>query len=755
MINTPIKNNSAIFYGLCGLALSLPIIEVTKHLFILILVVFFIYDLLLKKLNFEQSYPTKCIYIFLTGSIIASIGATLNGYEVQKLHDIIRYGLVGLIILYAPISKKQAYIILGCLIFSALAGILDAYHSLHQGKEKYFELRSVGHINHSSIYILLTVGLTLPLLFSIKHRVISILTYATINAALIYSLLETNSRATFIGLGIIILLLVIFSALRSKKIACISLAITIFGIMLTIWNPPSALNKIYGKSKYYENKLTPREKAWNTAYHAWKKEYLFGVGYGNYKIITEKFMQEQYINSEIDTADKTAFIYLPHAHNRFFNTLAEGGLIGLLSLLLLLAGFAVYFFSSLRISSSNKDTFTFWLIGFNSLTIISIVGLFNTTLHHEHGILAMILLCLSVNQVMRYKRDNHQKSFQKKHTADIIFVTKGETAPSFRHRLVPLIQALEKKGYNCLTITLTNSWYVWRILKYKHAYQNCNAVILHKLLLPKIETKLLHSLNSSIILDIDDAIYLKEPKWVGHNRKSPKSRKNKFIYMVKTCEAVVTGNKVLLKEIKDFSKNIHVIPTGTEKNTYVDKKNTYNLPCTIVWIGLPSNLRYLEILRDTFTQLTEKYSNIRIKVICSEFPDWQDIKIEKVKWSTDIESKALAQSHIGIMPLDDSEYSRGKCAFKLLQYMSAGLPCVASPVGANCDVISNGNNGYLAHSTKEWIEKLSLLIENPEQRLAMGIEGQRVVQEKYSKTNIAKSYRDIVIKTITTNCHKK
>jgi glycosyltransferase involved in cell wall biosynthesis len=249
-------------------------------------------------------------------------------------------------------------------------------------------------------------------------------------------------------------------------------------------------------------------------------------------------------------------------------------------------------------------------------------------------------------------------------------------------------------------------------------------------------------------LDVDDAIYLKEPKWVGHVRPTSKAKEDKFNYVVSKCCLIIAGNDSLKKRTNQLSDKVIVIPTGIDDNNHIKDSSTTTGTCIVTWIGLPSNLRYLDMLHTTFATLTERHPEFLLRIICSDFPQWNDVRLEKIKWSGTTEKQMLADSDIGIMPLDNSEYSMGKCAFKLLQYMAARLPCIASPVGANCDVIIHNVNGYLASNEDEWLEKLSFLIKNPDVREKMGQKGLEKSTTDYHQDDIAKKYADVVISTL-------
>jgi glycosyltransferase involved in cell wall biosynthesis len=126
--------------------------------------------------------------------------------------------------------------------------------------------------------------------------------------------------------------------------------------------------------------------------------------------------------------------------------------------------------------------------------------------------------------------------------------------------------------------------------------------------------------------------------------------------------------------------------------------------------------------------------------VCSKFPQWSDVAIDAVPWSAETEAEALASADIGIMPLTRDEWTEGKCAFKLLQYMAASLPCVSSPVGANRDAVIDGETGLWAATDADWERALARLLESPPLRLAMGAAGRRRLETHYALDGYAQRY---------------
>ena len=125
-----------------------------------------------------------------------------------------------------------------------------------------------------------------------------------------------------------------------------------------------------------------------------------------------------------------------------------------------------------------------------------------------------------------------------------------------------------------------------------------------------------------------------------------------------------------------------------------------------------------------------------MRIVCSEFPDWPEIPLEKVRWSEQVERWALSSAEIGIMPLFDDDWSRGKCGFKLLQYMSHGLPAVASRIGVTPEILLHGIHGFVAEDQRSWISALEALLDNPTQASIMGEQGRAHVRARFGRDAI-------------------
>ncbi len=318
----------------------------------------------------------------------------------------------------------------------------------------------------------------------------------------------------------------------------------------------------------------------------------------------------------------------------------------------------------------------------------------------------------------------------------ICFVSANPDAPSFRYRLAPLIPLLQAQGWHCEVVVLNERWPGWRIWQLRAVLKRSAAVVLHKLRLAPWEARWVRALQPASLFDVDDAIWLRQPKWVGHQRPASPGRAAKFAGMCLNAALTTVGNQVLAAKATAAGGRVLVVPTAINAQTYPERLEGQLPGLVVVWVGLPGNLQYLEPLRPVFARLMQCFPGMSLRVISSAWPDWPEVQVEQVRWSAETEQAQLCSADIGIMPLSDDEFSRGKCAFKLLQYMAAGLPCVASPVGANCEVVQTGRTGILASTPEAWEAALSALLQDAELRLRMGREGRHRALSDYDASVI-------------------
>lgn len=226
-----------------------------------------------------------------------------------------------------------------------------------------------------------------------------------------------------------------------------------------------------------------------------------------------------------------------------------------------------------------------------------------------------------------------------------------------------------------------------------------------------------------LVFDFDDAIYL-------HNSQ-------KVNKMIKISKLTITGNDHLKNYAMQFNKKVYVIPTSINTDVWKPSAKKKTSETIIGWIGMPSNFQFLNVLSNPLKVLSQKY-DFTFKIISAfgfpqcAIPDFKGVHVEKAKWSLKTERQELAEVDIGVYPLPDNEWSKGKCGLKTLQYMAMEIPPVCSRVGVSNIIIQDGRNGLLASTEKEWIKKLSLLIENTRLRRQLGKNARITVEKFYS-----------------------
>ena len=249
--------------------------------------------------------------------------------------------------------------------------------------------------------------------------------------------------------------------------------------------------------------------------------------------------------------------------------------------------------------------------------------------------------------------------------------------------------------------------------------------------------------NVPYILDFDDAIFHNYDKhgsftlqWLFGNR---------IDQIMSSARLVVVGNSYLAaRASRAGSEWVEEIPTVVNVENYMQKID-YGI-CSkpiIVWIGSPSTLRYLIDLKEAFIKLS-LYHEFTLRVIGAGGLNWDGIDIEAMNWSEATEAAMIRECDIGIMPLRNTPWEQGKCAYKVIQYMACGLPVVASPVGANRSVLVDGLTGLFASSDVEWVEKLDLLIKRSALRQKLGQVGRLRVEREYSLQQYSAKMVEIV-----------
>jgi hypothetical protein len=301
---------------------------------------------------------------------------------------------------------------------------------------------------------------------------------------------------------------------------------------------------------------------------------------------------------------------------------------------------------------------------------------------------------------------------------ELLVLTYDPDKPSFRY------------GWRVHVDTLPARQYGLRLMRRADALRAGSAVLLHKLRLHPLEMLWVAARNRKTVFDIDDATWLSQGNPGGPPKRSA-SRQRAFGAMCRESALTLAGSAFLAERARAAGARVQLVPTAVDAGALSACDFAARQGTTAVWIGLPGNLQYLEPLRPVMAGLAARVPGFRLRIVSSQFPDWQDVPMQRVTWRPGVETEALSDADVGLMPLPDDEFTRGKCAFKLLQYMAASLPCIASPVGANVDVVVEGRTGFLAGAPPEWGRAFETLLADRALRDRLGAAGRERVLQAY------------------------
>jgi len=298
-----------------------------------------------------------------------------------------------------------------------------------------------------------------------------------------------------------------------------------------------------------------------------------------------------------------------------------------------------------------------------------------------------------------------------------------------RYRVAAFRPYWESLGHEVEIQPWSSGWFLQRILGLS---RRADVLIVQRKLFPLWQLKLLRGAVDRLVYDFDDSIFLNS-SYNPLGRECPK-RFQQFRYLVQAADVVVAGNEYLRDQaaaLTDPAK-VRLIPTCVEVARYQPARHDFAAGVVkLAWIGSSSTLRGLEKFRTTLDRLGQALPGLRFKVICDRSLSLEHLSVDFRPWSEATEAADLADADIGISWLPDDAWSAGKCGLKVLQYMAAGLPVVANPVGLQRTLVRDGETGFLARTPEEWQHAVARLARDPQLRRAMGAAGRRSVENEY------------------------
>ncbi|PKO85757.1 MAG: glycosyltransferase [Betaproteobacteria bacterium HGW-Betaproteobacteria-12] len=308
--------------------------------------------------------------------------------------------------------------------------------------------------------------------------------------------------------------------------------------------------------------------------------------------------------------------------------------------------------------------------------------------------------------------------------AEILVLSKGEDSPSTRYRALQFFDRLRAAGHQPYHLSLSGG--AGNVLRALRAARRADLVLVLRKTLPGPLLWLLRRASRRLVFDLDDAIFCKP------DGSPSATRLSRFAAMVRCCDQVTAGNGFLAAMAARFNPAVTIIPTCVDVARYAPGDGRRSDHFDVVWIGSSSTRKYLEAAIPALREASRRIPALRLKIIADFDLDAPGFPTLPVRWRAESEAAELASAQVGIAPMHDDDWSRGKCALKVLQYMAAGLPVVSSPVGVNGEAVLDGETGYLARSDDEWVAALQALAADPERGRRMGLAGSQRVAALYS-----------------------
>lgn len=311
----------------------------------------------------------------------------------------------------------------------------------------------------------------------------------------------------------------------------------------------------------------------------------------------------------------------------------------------------------------------------------------------------------------------------------VLFLASGLDEASCRFRFGQYLPHLRARGIECVSIDLAVPAALRRAI-WKSA-RDYDQVFVHRALLRLPDWIALRRYARRYVFDFDDAIMMRDS---SRRKQRSWQRRLRFALMTRGAQRVIAGNDYLAAWAAPYNRRVAVIPTTIELADYPPLSSAKDEKDELIigWIGTRANLMYLRTIVPALSRIAQKFPRVKLKIVADDFLDVPGMEVIRKPWALADEVADVGSFDIGIMPLPDDAWTRGKCALKILQGFAASVPVVCSPVGANRDVMNHDVEGYFAQSQDEWVARLEELLLDSQKRRRMGQAGRRAIEEKYS-----------------------
>ena len=311
----------------------------------------------------------------------------------------------------------------------------------------------------------------------------------------------------------------------------------------------------------------------------------------------------------------------------------------------------------------------------------------------------------------------------------VLFLVPRLDKASTRYRVLQYLPHLDQEGIDYEIVALSRQ--SRNRLSLACRIRNFDTVFIQKKLFSFLDLYWVRKLAKRMVYDFDDSVMYKSGP---ASRRQQERQQRRFAVTAGKADLVIAGNRYLQQEALPFNREVRLLPTVLDMDRYIAKEESGDKTREVVlgWIGSRGTLRYLQDIGPALEELGGRWPGLKLKIVADDFFDLNSVQVIKKPWAAADEIADLHSFDIGLMPLSDDIWTRGKCGFKLLQCMAVGLPVVCSPVGVNADIVTDGREGFHATTREEWVAKLDALIADSGLRRQMGHHGRLRVANTFS-----------------------
>ncbi len=315
------------------------------------------------------------------------------------------------------------------------------------------------------------------------------------------------------------------------------------------------------------------------------------------------------------------------------------------------------------------------------------------------------------------------------------------SGPSARHRALCYRPLLETQNVEMAVAEVPGGWFARR--RFFNSLAESDLVLLQRRLLKPGDMARLRRFSARLVFDYDDAL----PYHVSaRGAERSRMRTRRFEAAVRAADLVIAGSESLADLARPLSGNVRVIPTAIDTQLIPERSEEQDASRVMLgWIGSAATLPYLEELAPALETIAEREPSACLRIVADATPEIPGMDVELRPWSEETEAADLSTFDIGLAPLTDDAWARGKCGFRLLQYMAAGVPAVASPVGAQATILVDGETGRFAKSPEEWAERVIELIRDRDAARTFGRAARMRAERAFSRRAWGPVFRDALL----------